>query len=46
MLDKIIDALNKRSDLAGWTVRHLINRSTQVYAVPNQTEALRSAAVM
>ena len=45
MLNKIIDALNKRSDLAGWTVRHLINRGAQVYAVPGQTEAQRTAEV-
>ena len=45
MLNKIIDALNKRSDLAGWTVRHLINRSAQVYAVPRQTEAQRAAGI-
>lgn len=45
MLNKIIDALNKRNDLAGWTVRHLISRSAQVYAVPNQTEAQRSADI-
>ena len=42
MLNKIVDALNRRSDLAGWTVRHLINQGTQVYAVPNQTEAQRA----
>ncbi len=45
MLNEIIDALNKRSDLAGWTVRHLINHSAQVYAVPNQTEAQRQAGI-
>ena len=45
MLNKIIDALNQRSDLAGWTVRHLVTRSAQVYAVPNQTEAQRSAGI-
>lgn len=45
MLNKIIDALNKRSDLAGWTVRHLINHGAQVYAVPNQTEAQRIAGI-
>jgi PmbA protein len=45
MLNKIIDALNKRGDLAGWTMRHLINRSAQVYAVPNQTEAQRTAGI-
>lgn len=42
MLNRIIDALNKRSDLAGWTVRHLTSRGTQVYAVPKQTEAQRA----
>ena len=45
MLNKIIDALNKRGDLAGWSVRHIINQSAQVYAVPNQTEAQRSAGI-
>ena len=45
MLDKIIDSLNKRRDLAGWTVRHLIRRGTQVYAVPRQTEAQRAASI-
>ena len=45
MLNKIMDALNKHSDLAGWTVRHLINRGAQVYAVPGQTEAQRAAEV-
>jgi predicted Zn-dependent protease len=42
MLNKIVGALNKRRDLAGWTVRHLINRGAQVYAVPKQTEAQRT----
>ncbi len=45
MLNKIMDALNKRSDLAGWTVRHLINRGAQVYAVPRQTEAQRAVDI-
>lgn len=45
MLENIANALNKRSDLAGWTVRHLINRGAQVYAVPNQTEARRTASI-
>jgi PmbA protein len=45
MLDKIIDSLNKRSDLAAWTVRHLISRGTQVYAVPKQTEARRAVDI-
>ena len=45
MLNKIIDALNQRSDLAGWTVRHLISRGSQVYAVPRQTEAQRAVGI-
>jgi predicted Zn-dependent protease len=45
MLNKITETLNTRSDLAGWTVRHLITRGTQVYAVPRQTEAQRAAGV-
>jgi PmbA protein len=44
-LDKIIDALKKRGDIAGWTVRHLIREGSQVYAVPRQTEARRSAGI-
>jgi hypothetical protein len=42
MLNKIVDALNKRSELVGWTVRHLTARGSQVYAVPNRTEAQRA----
>jgi predicted Zn-dependent protease len=45
MLNKIVDALNKRSDLAGWTVRHLVSRGTQAYAVPRQTEAKRTVGI-
>ena len=45
MLNKIVDALNRRSDLAGWAVRHVINGGAQVYAVPKQTEAQRSVTV-
>ena len=45
MLNKIVDALNQRKDLAGWTVRHLTSRGTQVYAVPNQTEAHRAVGI-
>jgi PmbA protein len=44
-LNRIIDALNKRGDLAGWTVRHLTREGSQVYAVPRQTEAQRSADI-
>ena len=42
MLHEIVNALKERSDLAGWTVRHLITRGAQVYAVPNQIEAQRA----
>ena len=45
MLNKIIDALNKRSDFAGWTVRHVTSRGTQVYAVPDKTEAQRAVGI-
>ncbi len=45
MLKKITDALKKRNDLAGWTVRHLITRGTQVYAVPKETEAQRDVEI-
>ena len=45
MLNKIMDALNQRSDLAGWTVRHLITQGTQIYAVPKQTESQRTAGI-
>lgn len=42
MLDQIVDALKKRSDLAGWTVRHMRTREAQVYAVPQAIESQRS----
>jgi len=45
MLHTIVDALNKRSDLAGWTVRHVNSQGVQVYAVPNQTEAQRVVGI-
>jgi PmbA protein len=41
MLNKIVDALNKRTDLAGWTVRHVQSREAQVYAVPKGIESQR-----
>ena len=41
MLNKIVEALNGRSDLSGWTVRHLRSRGAQVYAVPGQIESQR-----
>jgi PmbA protein len=45
MLNRIVNALKDRPDLAGWTVRHLIRRGAQVYAVPNQIESERVVEV-
>lgn len=45
MLSKITDALNKRNDLAGWTVQHSVRRGAQVYAVKGRTEAQRTTDV-
>ena len=45
MLHKIVNALKERSDLAGWTVRHLITRGAQIYAVPVQIESQRAVEV-
>ena len=42
MLDSIQNALKKRSDLAGWNVRHALSRGEQLYAVPNGIESRRS----
>jgi predicted Zn-dependent protease len=42
MLEQIVEALKKRSDLAGWTVRHHQTRGAQVYAVPQGLESLRA----
>ena len=42
MLNQIVDALQKRSDLAGWTVRHVQSREAQVYAVPQGIESQRT----
>lgn len=44
MLDKIIAELNARKDLAGWTVRHIVTRGAQVYAVPSGIEAEREVS--
>lgn len=41
MLDKITSQLNARKDLAGWTVRHIVNNGAQVYLVPSGIEAER-----
>jgi predicted Zn-dependent protease len=42
MLNKIIDALNARKDIAAWTVRHIVTQGVQVYAVPKDIEAQRT----
>jgi len=42
MLDRIVEALEKRTDLAGWTVRHIRTREAQVYAVPQGIESERT----
>jgi len=41
MLNKIIDALNARKDIAAWTVRHITSHGAQVYAVPKNIESQR-----
>ena len=45
MLHEIVNALKERRDLAGWTLRHLITRGAQVYAVPHQIESQRAVGV-
>lgn len=42
MLNQIVEALKKRSDLEGWTVRHVQTREAQVYAVPLGIESQRA----
>jgi len=42
MLSQIVEALKKRSDLAGWTVRHVRTHEAQVYAVPQGIESQRA----
>ena len=41
-VNQIVEALKKRSDLAGWTVRHVQTRGAQVYAVPQGIESQRA----
>jgi PmbA protein len=41
-LNRIVDALQKRTDLAGWTVHHIQNRDAQVYLVPQGIESQRA----
>jgi predicted Zn-dependent protease len=42
MVNQIVEALNKRTDLAGWTVRHVRTHGTQIYAVPKGIESERA----
>ena len=42
MLRTITDALRSRSDLKGWTVRHVSAREPQVYGIPETIESSRS----
>ena len=42
MLDAIMAALESRSDLLGWTVRHITTRGAQLYSVPDGVECVRS----
>jgi len=42
MLNKIIDTLNARKDIAAWTVRQIDSHGTQIYAVPKQIESQRT----
>jgi len=44
MLDNLITALRARSDLQAWTVRHILTRGAQLYAVPNAVESRRTVS--
>ncbi|MGE5251693.1 MAG: metallopeptidase TldD-related protein [Bacteroidota bacterium] len=41
MLDAIVSALKKRANLTGWSVRHIVTRAEQLYAVPHAIESRR-----
>ena len=41
MFDAITDALKNRTDLLGWTLRHVTSRGSQLYAAPGAVEAMR-----
>ncbi len=41
MFDAITDALRKRTDLLGWTLRQVTRRGSQLYAVPGAVESVR-----
>jgi predicted Zn-dependent protease len=42
MLDKLVRALNKRSELNAWSVRHIVTSGTQQYDLQETVEAVRS----
>ena len=41
MFDAIADTLARRTDLLGWTARHITSRGSQLYAMPGAVEAMR-----
>jgi PmbA protein len=44
MLERIVEALRARADLAGWSACQITSREVQLYAVPNAVEARRANA--
>lgn len=44
MLDTIVQALQARSDLKGWSIQQINKRGVQQYEMPAVTEALREAS--
>jgi predicted Zn-dependent protease len=44
MLNEIIAALKSRTELQGWTVRQIVSRGAQLYAIPDGVEARRSVS--
>jgi predicted Zn-dependent protease len=43
MLKKIVDALNARKELVGWSLRHILTREAQVYLIGQKVESQRLA---
>jgi hypothetical protein len=44
MFDAIVAALRKRSDLLGWTARHVTSHGAQLYSVPDGLECVRGTS--
>jgi predicted Zn-dependent protease len=42
MLDKLVEALKKRSELNAWSIRHIVTRGTQQYDLQDTVESKRS----